>query len=80
MVERLTTDLEAFIDYCNTTGVEGTLLIETRVIEFHWTFGFELEKENQKIENSNLLEEQFRKLSERFVAVREELRIECKAS
>ena len=59
IVEKLTTELEQFTDFCNDAGIEGTILIERRVIEFHWTFGFELEKENQKREHCSLLEEKF---------------------
>ncbi len=80
IANQMTSDLESFVDYCNEHGIEGTLLIEAKVIEFHWTFGFDLEKENQKNEHAADVEAQFRKLSQHFVAVKQELGIACKAS
>ena len=66
IAESLQPELESFISYCNEHGVEGTILLEKKVIEFHWTFGFELEKEKSKCENAQNLQSEFEQLSARF--------------
>jgi len=52
-------ELNSFIDHCNEHGIEGTIIIEENVIEFHWTFGEELEEEKLKDENKSPLAKKF---------------------
>lgn len=66
MVERLHPELEQFIAYCDEHGVEGTIVMERRVIEFHWIFGEELPDERDKPEQSRGLHVAFARLVEAF--------------
>ena len=75
ITEELGPDLESFINYCNESGIEGTILIEKKVIEFHWTFGFELEKEKLKVENADTLETRFQELVARYLQIKDKLNL-----
>ena len=75
IVEALDADITTFVDYCNDHGIEGTIVIETRCIEFHWTFGDELPKEEEKNTHASPLDEQFSQLCDRFLIVKNELGI-----
>ena len=63
--------LITFTNHCNENGIEGTIVVEHDLIEFHWTFGYSLEKEKMKPEQSDVLDTQFNKLVEEFVASKE---------
>ncbi len=63
---RIEPELNAFIRYCNTHGIEGTVVVEKSVIEFHWTFGHELEAEKVKDENKSPLDVEFENLAMAF--------------
>lgn len=71
LVSQLRPELETFIDFCNEHGIEGTLLFESRVVEFHWVFGFELEEEKGKPEHADALYDHFVRLARRFDEIRE---------
>jgi len=60
---RIEPELNAFIGYCNKHGIEGTVVVEKGVIEFHWTFGHELEAETVKDENKSPLDVEFENLA-----------------
>lgn len=60
--------LTEFTHHCNENGIEGTVVVEDDLIEFHWTFGYSLEKEKMKPEQSDVLDSQFEKLVAAFVA------------
>ena len=60
--------LTEFTRHCNENGIEGTVVVEHELIEFHWTFGYSLEKEKMKPEQSDVLDSQFNKLVDAFVA------------
>ena len=64
-------ELSAFIGYCNEHEIEGTIVLEESVIEFHWTFGHKLEEETQKCENKSSLESHFGELVDAFVTKKE---------
>ncbi len=66
MMERLRPQLEHFIEYCKQHAIEGTIVLEKRVVEFHWTFGHELPGEQLKPEHSADLEPEFRRLVDAF--------------
>ena len=68
LLTALESDLIEFTHHCNMNGIEGTVVLEHNLIEFHWTFGYSLEKEKMKPEQSDSLDAQFRKLVEAFVA------------
>lgn len=71
LVDRLQAPLEAFVRYCEEHGIEGTLVLEQKTIEFHWTFGQELAREKQKPDHSSDLETQFGILVAAYRAVTE---------
>ena len=73
ILDAIENELSAFINFCNEHGIEGTIVIESKVIEFHWTFGDELDKESQKKEHTSPLDQQFQTLCDRFQQVKQEL-------
>lgn len=60
-------ELNAFIRHCNEHGIEGTIVVEENVIEFHWTFGQELSEEKLKDEHKSPLDKKFDELVTAFV-------------
>lgn len=60
-------ELNAFIGHCNDHGIEGTIVVEEEVIEFHWTFGQELQEEKLKDENKSPLDNKFDELVAAFL-------------
>ena len=73
IVERLEPELTEFTSYCNEHGIEGTLVVETKCIEFHWTFGDELPSENEKGDHVSPLDAKFQKLCDRYLEIKQEL-------
>lgn len=71
MLDRLEPQITEFTHHCNEHGIEGTIVIEPTLLEFHWTFGYPLEKENLKTEHADMLNAQFHKLVEAFLVVSE---------
>ena len=67
LLMKLEPELVSFIRHCNDHGVEGTIVVEENIIEFHWTFGQELEQEKLKDENKSTLEKKFDDLVTAFV-------------
>lgn len=72
IVDNLESDLAAFTHFCNEHGIEGTIVVETKVIEFHWTFGDELDHEKHKKENAKALDAHFQALCDRYLEVTSE--------
>jgi hypothetical protein len=70
-------ELNSFIRHCNEHGIEGTIVVEENVIEFHWTFGQELEQEKLKDEHKSPLDKKFDELVAAYVS--EKPNIFCKA-
>lgn len=70
LLMELEPELGAFIRHCNEHGIEGTIVVEENVIEFHWTFGHELEQEKLKAENKSQLELKFDALVAEFATER----------
>ena len=60
-------ELKSFIRHCNDHGIEGTIVVEENVIEFHWTFGHELKQEKLKDEHKSPLDKTFDALVGAFV-------------
>lgn len=57
-----------FVDYCNEHSIEGTLVIEKKVLEFHWTFGnAPLPKEKEKPDNALDLDTIFKELVDSYL-------------
>ena len=72
LLDNLETQLTEFTHHCNENGIEGTLVIEPTTIEFHWTFGYSLDKEKLKTEESEMLDHQFKKLVDKFLEVKDQ--------
>lgn len=64
--EQLKPHLLSFVQFCNSEKIEGTLVLEHKVIEFHWTFGPERAWEKHKVEHCERLEAQFQRLVDAF--------------
>ncbi|MFT7632249.1 MAG: hypothetical protein ACI87E_003301 [Mariniblastus sp.] len=73
LLDRLEAPLTEFTHYCNEHGIEGTLIIEANVIEFHWTFDYSVEKESMKQEHTKILDQPFQALVDRFLESKTEL-------
>lgn len=71
LLDELKPAITEFTHHCNENGIEGTLVIEPKVIEFHWTFGCSLEKEKMKPGECGLLDQQFKKLVDAFMNVKQ---------
>ncbi len=69
IVDALENELREFIAFCNSHGIEGTIVLERNTIEFHWTFGFELNREKEKPDHAADLDSHFRKLVDSFLFV-----------
>jgi hypothetical protein len=63
-----------FIHFCNEMQLEGTLVLEPKVLEFHWTFGPEQAFEKHKDEHADLMEAQFDQLVSHFQLLQDESR------
>ncbi len=66
-------ELNSFIKHCNEHGIEGTIVVEENVIEFHWTFGQELEQEKLKDEHKSPLDKKFDDLVAAYVIQKQHL-------
>lgn len=75
LLDQLESPISSFTHYCNEHGIEGTIVIEPGIIEFHWTFGYDLPQEKRKPEKSLTIEKQFQQLVDEFMAAKSELRI-----
>jgi len=73
LLDSLKDPLNEFTHYCNENGLEGTVVVEPKVIEFHWTFGYELMQEKMKTEKTDLLDAPFQKLVDGYLAAKKEL-------
>ena len=72
LLDQLEPQITEFTHHCNEHGIEGTLVIEPTLLEFHWTFGYPLEQEKLKTDHADMLDTQFHKLVEAFLAASEE--------
>ncbi|MFK7769830.1 MAG: hypothetical protein AB8B55_21660 [Mariniblastus sp.] len=70
LLDELNQPITEFTHYCNENGLEGTIVMDRNTIEFHWTFGYELEKEKMKTEQTQLLDEPFKKLVDAFLVAK----------
>ncbi len=66
IVDSLDSDIAKFTGFCNEHGIEGTLVIDRQAIEFHWTFGDQLQQEKLKNDNAAPLDDQFKALCDRY--------------
>lgn len=74
ILDRIEPQVRDFVQYCNSQSIEGTIVLERKMIEFHWTFGNEpLPKEKEKPENSGSLDSNFNLLVDVFLQAKEEL-------
>ena len=73
LVGKLEPKIAEFTTFCNEHGIEGTLVVERKVIEFHWTFGDELDQERHKKEQAHPLETKFQSLCDDYLDVKQEL-------
>ena len=75
LLDKLQPQITEFTHHCNEQGIEGTLVIEPTILEFHWTFGYPLKQEKQKKEHTNMLDSQFQQLVDSFLAAKKELNL-----
>lgn len=75
LLDELESPISEFTHFCNEHGIEGTILLDPGIIEFHWTFGYELKQEAMKPQQATLLEHQFQHLTDQFLKAKQELRI-----
>ena len=75
LLDKLLSPLTEFTHYCNEHGIEGTIVIEANVIEFHWTFDYSVEKESMKQTHTDILDDPFQKLADSFRQAKTELAI-----
>lgn len=75
LLDKLKSPLTEFTHFCNQHGVEGTIVIEARVIEFHWTFDYTVEKEAMKKNRTDVLDSPFRTLVDCYRQAKTELGI-----
>ena len=67
--------LKEFITYCNDSGIEGTIVMERKCLEFHWQCGVELDKERAKPDNSDALDRHFHELVDKFIEAKKDMSI-----
>ncbi len=75
LLDKLESPLTEFTRYCNQHGIEGTIVIESNMIEFHWTFDYSVEKEAMKQSHTDILDQPFQQLVECFQQAKTELGI-----
>lgn len=75
LLDHLETPITEFTHYCNEHGIEGTIVLEPGIIEFHWTFGYDLRAEKLKPEKASPIEDQFQTLVDAFLQAKGELRL-----
>ena len=73
LLDQLENPLTEFTRCCNQHGIEGTIVIEANVIEFHWTFDYTVEKESMKQTHTDILDAPFQKLVECYLSAKTEL-------
>ena len=73
LVDKLENPLTEFTHYCNEHGIEGTIVIEPRVIEFHWTFDYTVEKESMKQSHTDILDAPFKELVDCYLIAKTDL-------
>lgn len=66
LVSRLEPELTEFAHLCNEQGIEGTLVMELGLLEFHWTFDYDLKQERDKPEHADRIADRFQKLARAF--------------
>ncbi len=75
LLDMLKEELTTFTHYCNENGIEGTIIVEAKVIEFHWTFDYTVEKETEKKDKTDILDSPFQKLVDRYLVAKAELQL-----
>ena len=75
ILDRIEPTITEFTHYCNENGIEGTIVVESKVIEFHWTFDYTVEKEKQKQNKTNILDVPFRKLVDAYLEAKQNIGI-----
>ena len=66
LIASLQEPLESFIRGCNENEIRGTIVIEKKVIEFHWTVGRHVQKPEKCDERDQWLEAHFKILVDAF--------------
>jgi len=67
LLDLLQDELTSFTHYCNEHGIEGTIVVEAKVIEFHWTFDYTVDKEADKKDKTDILDSPFQKLVDKYL-------------
>ncbi|MEL7496654.1 MAG: hypothetical protein AAFN77_03540 [Planctomycetota bacterium] len=75
LLDQLQGPITEFTHFCNEEGIEGTIVLDPGIIEFHWTFGYALKAEKEKPEKAHPVEAHFKTLVDAFLAAKSELRI-----
>ena len=68
LLDKLEPALTEFTHFCNQNGIEGTVVIEKNVIEFHWTFDYSVDKEKMKQDHTDILDAPFHQLVDQYLA------------
>ena len=75
LLDKLDSPLTEFTRYCNQHGIEGTIVIESKIIEFHWTFDYSVAKEAMKQSHTDILDAPFQTLVDHYLKSKTELGI-----
>jgi hypothetical protein len=75
LLDMLEEELTSFTHYCNESGIEGTIVVEAKVIEFHWTFDYKVDKETEKKDKTDFLDAPFQKLVDKYLEAKATLEV-----
>jgi hypothetical protein len=75
LLDKLEQPLTEFTHFCNENGIEGTIVVEANVIEFHWTFEYAAEKEQMKQDHTDILDAPFKALVDHYLVAKSEVGI-----
>lgn len=66
IIEKLEKDIEDFIEHVDNQGLIGTLVVERKVIEFHWTVPKAVADTQPNLDRKTVIDLQFNKLATTF--------------
>ncbi len=75
LLDMLEEELTSITHYCNESGIEGTIVVEAKVIEFHWTFDYKVDKETEKKDKTDFLDAPFQKLVDKYLEAKATLEV-----
>ena len=75
LLDKLEPAITEFTHFCNENGIEGTIVIDSNVIEFHWIFEYAAKKERMKQDHTDILDAPFKALADHYLAAKSEVGI-----